>query len=49
MRGNVLGWLLISVLGLFIAWRLLDPVSFYQNPVFTWFKGLGVPLPLQPH
>lgn len=45
MRGNVLVWLLISVLGLFIAWWWFDPVGFYRNPLFTWFKGLGVPLP----
>lgn len=45
MRTKTVAGLVIVLLVLLIAWWWLDPVGFYRNPVLTWFKGLGVPLP----
>jgi hypothetical protein len=38
MLSKTFAWGVIGVMAIGVAWWLLDPVGFSQNPLFTWLN-----------
>jgi len=41
MLSKTLSGIVIFTVGVSVIWWWLDPVSFAQNPIITFFKGLS--------
>ena len=40
MLSKTLAWGIVGVVAIAIAWWLVDPAGFSQNPVLAWLNGL---------